>query len=192
MIAPARRRRRRLLAWLGVALLVGALGGWLGARAGRQPPALDRWDSAIAAAAARTQATTLDPHLLKALVAAESGGDPEALSRAGAVGLCQLLPSTAQEVASGLGLGPVDAARLRDPELNLRLGAEYLARMLRAFAGEEAFAVAAYNAGATHVRRWRERAPHLSAREVIRQEGFEETRRHVERVLAWREAYAGR
>lgn len=166
---------------------------WLLGRAhGAAPPDLCRHAGAIARAAAQARARPLDPHLLAALVAAESGGDPAAESRAGAVGLCQLLPATAAEVAAALGLPAPDAAALKDPALNLRLGAEHLARLLVAFDGEEAFAVAAYNAGATPVRRWRERAPHLGAREVIRREGYEETRRHVEKVLAWRVAYAGR
>ena len=81
---------------------------------------------------------------------------------------------------------------LLDPETNLTLGALYLARLLRRYDGEEAFAVAAYNAGPTAVDRWRERAPHLAALDVVLQEGYPETRRHVAKVLRLRALDAAR
>ena len=51
--------------------------------------------------------------------------------------------------------------------------------------------MAAYNAGPTAVERWRGRAPHLAPFDVIVREGYAETRRHVARVLRWRDRYAG-
>ena len=161
-----------------------ALGLVLGLRRGG-PPDLSRWHPLIREAAAESG---LDPALLAALVAAESGGRVGAESRAGAQGLLQLLPATAEEQAKRLGLGP-DAV-WTEPRTNLRLGAAYLASLLRRFGGEEAFAVAAYNAGPTPVLRWREQAPHLAALDVVLSEGYRETRTHVVRVLAWRDAYA--
>jgi soluble lytic murein transglycosylase len=96
-----------------------------------------------------------------------------------------MLP-TAQEVATRLALGSVDAERLRDPELNLRLGAEYLAGLLRRFRGDEALALAAYNAGPTHARRWAWRSAAYAGRDVVRREAYPATRAYVERVLAAR------
>lgn len=103
----------------------------LNARAGQ-------WRSRIDAVASRH---ALEPALLEALVRVESCFDPGARSRAGAVGLTQLMPATAAE----LGVtDPLDAAA------NLDGGARYLAAMLRRF-GNETLALAAYNAGPGNV-----------------------------------------
>lgn len=172
------------------ALLVGLFtaGLVLGIGQSRRAPDVSAYDALIEENA---QAFGLDPNLLRALVAAESSGDPEALSSAGAVGLCQLMPATAQEQATRLRIPDYRRERLTEPALNLRLGAAYLARQLRAFGGDKAFALAAYNAGGTNVRRWRRRAPHVSSRGVIRLEGFPETRGFVARVLGLQRHYAG-
>jgi soluble lytic murein transglycosylase len=189
----ARRRARRPPAGGGRPLILRAIlvlaalagGGALGWRQAG-PPDLSRWRPAIDRAAAEAG---VDPALLAALVAVESGGRPEARSVRGARGLLQLLPDTAREQAERMGLEAADPTAFLDPETNLRLGAGYLARLLRRYAGEVPFALAAYNAGPTRVDRWRRRAPHLPALEVVLREGFEETRKHVTRVLAWRGAY---
>jgi soluble lytic murein transglycosylase len=102
------------------------------------------------------------------------------------------MPATARAEAERLGLDPDRADLLTDPATNLRLGASYLARLLRRFDGHPAFALAAYNAGPTAVERWRARAPDASPLEVVLREGYEETRRHVLRVLAWEAHYRGR
>ncbi len=155
----------------------------------RGAPDLSRVDGAIAKAAAEFG---LDADLLRGLVAAESGGRPDAVSKSGAVGLVQLMPATAAEQARALRLDPAKVD-LTDPETNLRLGARYLSRLLAELGGEPAFALAAYNAGKTHVLRWRWRAPDTDAPGVVRREGFGETRHHVRRALAFRDAYrAGR
>jgi soluble lytic murein transglycosylase len=176
----------RQAAW-GIVLVLGALavGAGLGWRVGG-PPALDRWDSAIVAAA--TEAG-VDPALLRAMVAVESGGRPRAESDKGARGLLQVVPTTAWEEARRLGLDVPDDAELYRPETNLRIGASYLARLLRRYDGEEAFAVAAYNAGPTAVDRWRKLAPDAAPLDVILREGYAETRKHVVRVLRWKDAY---
>jgi soluble lytic murein transglycosylase len=182
--------RRAAPALLVAALVAAVVFAWQ--RRGGSPPDLTRYAAEIERAARAAGPSGVEPALLMALVAAESGGDPEARSRAGAIGLCQLLPSTAAEVAHDLGIADYAPERLVEPALNLRLGAEYLARMLAAFEGEEALAIAAYNAGAANVRRWRQKAPDASPAEVIEREGFGETRRHVRKVLAWRAQYRAR
>ena len=170
-----------LLLLLG-ALAAGAFVGWQ--KAG--PPDLSRWDEAIDRAAARTG---LDRALLASMVAAESGGKADATSRAGARGLLQVLPATALEEAGRLGLDTRDENALFEPATNLLIGASFMARLLRRYDGDEVFALAAYNAGPTVVDRWRRRMPQASPMEVILAEGYEETRRHVARVLAWKPAY---
>ncbi|HOX26469.1 MAG TPA: transglycosylase SLT domain-containing protein [Candidatus Krumholzibacteria bacterium] len=94
-----------------------------------------RWQDELAAAA---EAADVDPALLLAVMVRESGGDPDAVSPAGARGLMQLMPGTAREV------GVTDHG---DPRQNLHGGARYLARMLRRFGGDLDLALAAYNAG---------------------------------------------
>ena len=153
----------------------------------RAAPDLSRWDAAIESSA---REFGVDANLLRGLMAAESGGDPVALSRAGAVGLMQLMPATAEEEAQRLRIKDYAESRLKEPALNIRLGASYLSRQLKRFDGEEAFALASYNAGGTRVHRWRGRAPDLSAREVILREGFKETREHMERTFHFRDEYA--
>lgn len=169
---------------VGLVLLLAAVGLGVGVAAGlfrgARPHDVAAWRPRIVVAA---RAANVDPHLLEALLAVESGGDPRAVSRAGALGLLQLMPTTAAEEATRQGLAPPDREQLFEPELNLRLGASYLKRMLDRFDGDEAFAVAAYNAGPTRVMRWRAKAVDLPAREVVAREGFAETRRHVHRVL---------
>lgn len=91
------------------------------------------WKGKIRDAAARQG---LDPDLFDALVEAESAYDPNARSRAGALGLTQLMPGT----AASLGVDPLD------PDQNLDGGARYLAQLLRRF-GDAKTALAAYNAG---------------------------------------------
>jgi soluble lytic murein transglycosylase-like protein len=82
---------------------------------------LDRHDGLILKYA---QFHGLDPRLVKALIAVESEFDPRAVSRAGALGLMQLMPATGRE----MGVHPAD---LSDPEANIRAGTAYLARLFR-------------------------------------------------------------
>ncbi|MCG8459561.1 MAG: lytic transglycosylase domain-containing protein [Holophagales bacterium] len=107
------------------------------------------------------EAHDLDAFLLAAVVEVESGFDPAAVSPRGAVGLAQVLPSTA-------AMAP---EHLMDPRQNLDQGARYLVRMLDRFEGDLELALAAYNAGPTNVRRYGGVPP------------FRETRRYVEKVL---------
>ena len=186
MAGAGRARRGVFAACIVLVLLALGAGAWWGwRRAG--PPDLSAWDAPIDAAA---RESGVDGALLRALVAVESGGRPDAVSARGARGLLQVMPATARAEAMRLGLGALGDEALADPAVNLRLGASYLARLLARYGDDEAFALAAYNAGPTAVNRWRERQPHLAALEVVLREGYPETRLHVTRVLRWRAAYA--
>lgn len=191
------RRRERPAVRGVVAAVLAALVGFLLARGlpsrsdlaswagGRPLPDLSAVDAPLRAAAAEAG---VDADLLRGLVAAESSGDPRARSPDGAVGLLQLLPSTAADMARPLGLDPA-TVDLEDPATNLRLGARFLRRLLGMFDGDEVFAVAAYNAGPEPVKRWRHRAADAPSAEVVRREGYPETRTHVERVLRYRDGF---
>lgn len=109
------------------------------------------------------------PALVKAVIAAESAFDPEAISRKGAQGLMQLMPKTAAT------LGVEDAF---EPRQNVRGGVNYLREMLDRY-GDVTRAVAAYNAGPTAVDRYNGIPP------------YRETQAYVERVLTYYRHYHG-
>ena len=88
----------------------------------------------------------VSPETILAVIRIESAFDVEATSEAGAVGLMQLLPSTAEEIASELGIEWAGEETLRDPAANIRMGTYYLAKLLGQFDNLSA-ALAAYNEG---------------------------------------------
>jgi len=140
-----------------------------------------RWPVAITAAA---RESGLDPWLIAAVARQESTFSTIAVSPRGARGVLQLLPSTARSHAVALGLGKTPD--LHDPNLNFRLGARELGRLMRRFESVEP-ALAAYNAGETRVRGWWKRwpDPHRFTEEIP----VPETYNYVRRVIYLSEAY---
>ncbi|HEU5215087.1 MAG TPA: lytic transglycosylase domain-containing protein [Gaiellaceae bacterium] len=126
----------------------------------------------------------LDPALLAAVIETESKFDPNARSRAGAVGLMQLTPSTAKGIARYTGGHDFRLTDLTNPEINVRYGAWYLRHLLNRY-GNERLALAAYNAGEQNVDSWRN--AHVGIQ-------FHETRDYVDKVerlkKIYRRAYA--
>ncbi|HEY6807512.1 MAG TPA: transglycosylase SLT domain-containing protein [Gemmatimonadales bacterium] len=131
---------------------------------------------------------SVDPLLLAALVRQESVFDREALSRAGARGLAQLLPSTAAQTARGLDLS-LAPEWITVPDLNLHLGAAHLAALLRRFPGRVDAAIAAYNAGVSPVARWLARPGAEDPDQFLEQIPFQETRGYVRTVTRNWELY---
>lgn len=126
----------------------------------------------------------LDPDLLQALMREESALDPRALSWAGALGLCQLMPATAAGVALQLKLKRPSTEALLEPDLNIRLGSRYLADLLKRQKGLRPYALASYNAGEGAVARWRAAVgPRAQLDEWVEQIPLAETRGYVKRVL---------
>lgn len=132
----------------------------------------------------------LDPFLVMAVIREESAFAPRAVSRAGARGLMQLMPQTAEQVARQhhLALGP--SVPLEVPEVNIRLGTIHLAELLRDNGGSLSLALAAYNAGQQQVQRWRERFPSADEEEFTEDIPYAETRNYVKRVLGSSQRYA--
>ena len=95
----------------------------------------------------------LDPYLVCGVIFTESAFRPEAKSGVGALGLMQLMPATGLEEAELLKIEGVTEARLTEPALNIRLGCNYLRKLLDEF-GTESVALAAYNAGPGRTRQW--------------------------------------
>ena len=142
---------------------------------------------ARSAVEAEAQEFGVDPLLLVAIVRQESVFDVEALSPAGARGLAQLTPGTAALTARGLDV-TFYPEWITVPDLNLHLGAAHLAELLRRFARIET-AIAAYNAGASPVRRWLERDGADDPDQFIEQIPYVETRGYVRSVIRNRELY---
>jgi len=147
--------RRPLLVLL-LALLVGAAATPPAYRWWRSPAsprhgagvqAVEQWAMPIRLAS--EEAGLSDPYLLAGLVFAESRGDADAVSSIGALGLCQLLPSTAEELGRKYGV----STEPMSPEDNLRLGARYLAEQVKRFDGDEDVAVLGYRLGPFRVKR---------------------------------------
>ena len=129
------------------------------------------------------------PDLLQGLMREESALDPLALSGAGAVGLCQLMPATGKRMAKKLGLGAVTAQQLQDPDLNIRLGAAYLGDLLKRYQGRKPLAVAAYNAGEGAVDKWLAAAKDEPLDAFVEEIPIAETRHYVKRVLTSEAVY---
>lgn len=126
----------------------------------------------------------IDPALLAGVVRQESAFDPTVVSSAGAIGLTQLLPSTARRVARRVGLPAPDSSDLLEPSVSIRLGAHYLGELLHRYDGSRLAALVAYNAGPIRWDRWKRLPEHASDPELfIEAIPYAETRRYVKAVL---------
>jgi len=138
----------------------------------------------------------LDPTLVAGVIYAESKFDEHAVSSQGAVGLMQILPQTAAQIADESGGVTFTAADLEDPRVNIRYGCYYLRHALDAYDGDVRAAVASYNAGMGAVAGWRTAAAAEGHALRLRDIPFPETRAYVKKVLearrVYRENYADR
>ena len=128
-------------------------------------------------------ASAIDPTLVLAVMRRESGFRRGVRSSAGAEGLLQLRPATAERVASLLGLPAGAAGRLGDPAVNLPLGIHYLGLLLERF-HQPAAALAGYNAGPTVAAEWARARAGMPLDEWVECIPFRETRQYLKVVLA--------
>jgi soluble lytic murein transglycosylase len=140
------------------------------------------------ALSAKAAAEGLDPALLAALILQESSFDPQALSRAGARGLMQVIPATGRKLARDMRV-PFRRASLHDPKTSLDFGTLYLRQMMERYDGRPERMLAAYNAGPHRVDAWTLLRPGQSAEEFVESIPFTETRAYVMLILAAREHY---
>jgi TolA-binding protein len=125
----------------------------------------------------------LDPFLILSLMRQESAFNAKVISKANAIGLMQLIPPTAKEVARTLKQDVPSKENLKDPIVNVRLGIEYLNRLLVSFNQNMVYALAAYNAGPTKVRRWVALRSNMPPLEFIESIPYTETRNYVKKIL---------
>ena len=135
--------------------------------------------SSINAAAAQND---LSPLVLLAMIRQESFFDPAAGSAAGALGLTQVIPSTAQEIAQQLDRQDFSVSDLFRPSVSIEFGAFYLGSQVRLFEGNLYFALAAYNAGPGRAISWSE-ASGPDADLFLELIDLAETRSYVKLVL---------
>lgn len=131
----------------------------------------------------------LDPHFVAGLSRRESLFDPEIRSAASAIGLMQLLPTTARDVAPRAGLPEYRLAQLTVPQVNLLLGTRYLADVLDRFGGAPIAGMISYNAGPHRYVRWREFPEFADAEQLVERIPFRETREYVRAVMELTEIY---
>jgi soluble lytic murein transglycosylase len=125
----------------------------------------------------------LPPHLVYAMIRAESGFDKTAVSRAGAIGLMQLMPGTGRDVARRLDLPDDFGEDLFSPEVNLAFGIWY-ASFLFSKCGENPFMMlAAYNAGLSNARRWFRNQQQQTVPRVVDGITYKETRNYVKKII---------
>ncbi len=114
----------------------------------------------------------IDFELLQALIVAESGFDPLAVSPKGAVGLMQLMPDTAKRFGVSADKNKSIEDKLRDPKTNINAGAKYLRTLINMFPGQMELAIASYNAGEGAVQKYGNKIP-----------PYKETQNYVKTVI---------
>lgn len=131
----------------------------------------------------------IDPLLIFSIIKAESNFDEKVVSSSGAVGLMQLMESTAEEIAEDLGIEYKKGETLYNPEMNIMLGVKYYSMLTKVYNNDKSLALAAYNAGIGNVDDWIEN-------EVIQDDGsdienipFNETNNYVRKTLRNYEIY---
>jgi len=182
------RRRRALAVGIGLAaLLAGAVAAGVGplGDAVRELTLPLKHEDVI-----RQQARdkSLDPALIAAVIYEESKFRDQT-SSAGAKGLMQILPDTANFIADKSGGTRFEVRDLADPDINIRYGSWYLRYLMDQHDDNVALAVAAYNAGEGNVDDWVHRAGGVARFDLDTHILFPETREYVRGVLESREEY---
>ena len=127
---------------------------------------------------------SVEAALIYGVLRRESAYREDARSRAGALGLMQLMPATAQRVANKLGTQVTNGDLLR-PAVNIRFGAKYFRDMLDRYSDHQVLAAAAYNAGPRRVNEWLPDSGSLPSDVWVETLPFKETRGYVQAVLAY-------
>ncbi len=134
----------------------------------------------------------LNPAIVFGLIRQESMLDSNARSAVGALGLMQLMPETAKQMARTRAEAWQNDNSLLNPELNIKYGVQYYKTLLEQFAGQFAVATAAYNAGPNRVKKWLPKTQSMPADLWIENIPYKETRKYVMSVLSYALIYQDR
>ncbi len=125
----------------------------------------------------------VDPILVFAIIKAESNFNPNVVSSSKAIGLMQLMDSTAEEIARKLEINFAKGSSLYNPELNIQLGTKYFSNLMKEYNNNYLLALTAYNAGIGNVKRWIEQG-------IIKEDGsdienipYKETNNYVRKIV---------
>lgn len=179
------QRTKKIWLWIGIIALLAILAAAVFLR-----PAVLKWRYPIKyqeQVEKYSDEYGLDKYLVYSVIMCESSFEPEARSRAGARGLMQLMPATAQWFAENKEKIEYSEELLYDPDYNIRLGCAYLKYLNKRFNGNTDNVLAAYNAGEGRVREWLSSSLYSSDGENLSDIPYPETKNYVERV---KEAYA--
>ena len=122
----------------------------------------------------------LDPLWVAAMISVESSFNPVAVSKSGAIGLMQLMPATAEELAYRSGVKDFSKELLNDPAFNLDIGCKYYSKLMKRYAQDRDMALIAYNAGPSNLDRWRKDSD--GSLKKILSRAYPETQKHVKKV----------
>ena len=130
-----------------------------------------------------SEENNLDPFLVFSIIKAESNFERNINSSSGAIGLMQLMESTAVEMANEIGEEVVVKEALYNPQINIKIGTSYYAYLVKRYDGNKELALAAYNAGMGNVDSW-------IKNEIIKEDGsdlenipFKETNNYVRKII---------
>ena len=125
----------------------------------------------------------VSPIFVFSIARQESLFDTSAISSSYAIGLLQLLPATAQTLATREGYGTIETKDLQKPLTNIRFGVRFLADLVKKFDGQIALAAASYNAGPNRIKKWIENEPERELDEFIEDIPIFQTRNYVKKVM---------
>ena len=125
----------------------------------------------------------VSPIFVFSIARQESLFDTSAISSSYAIGLLQLLPATAQTLATHEGYGKIETKDLQKPLTNIRFGVRFLADLVKKFDGQVPLAAASYNAGPNRIKKWIENDPERELDEFIEDIPIFQTRNYVKKVM---------
>jgi soluble lytic murein transglycosylase len=131
----------------------------------------------------------LDADFVAAVISVESRYRPAVVSRAGAVGLMQIMPDTGEWIAEMLKDSEYLEDRLTDPALNIRYGCWFLDYLFKRYDGDVTLILAGYNAGIGRVSQWLEKQEYSSDGKTLENIPYKETREYVVKVNHAHEKY---
>ncbi len=126
---------------------------------------------------------SVDPILVFAIIKAESNFNPNVVSSSNAIGLMQLMDTTAEEIARKLSINFMNGTSLYNPELNIQLGTKYFSNLMKEYDNNYLLALTAYNAGIGNVKKWIEQGIIQPDGSDIENIPFKETNNYVRKIV---------